>query len=262
MKFRRIVFGLGAASREAALHAALALAPATEGGLLGVFVEDTDLLQLAGLPFAREIALPGATGRDIDAASMARALRARAQALERTMARTMAGRDIAWTFEVARGSSFAAILARTAENDLAVLSLKAGAMVASPGHDAVLSGLQGVRRPVLLVGDGPRPQAPLVVVQAAAGAGPAATARLALLARLYGNAVAVIATHEAGEDGLAGELRRLGIAATSRTIPRGSTALPDALSRERPGLVVLCGNETMVAAVVGHVSCPVLLLPE
>jgi hypothetical protein len=262
MKFRRIVFGLGAASRDAALHAALALAPATEGGLLGIFVEETDLLQLAALPFAREIAFPASTGRDIDAASMARALRARAHDVERTLARTMAGRDIAWTFEVARGSSFAAVLARTAENDLAVLSLNAGAIVGSPERDAVLSGLRGVRRPVLLLGDGPRPQAPLVVVLATAGAGPAATARLALLARLYGSAVGVLALREAADDGLAEELRRLGVAATLRAIPRGSHALPEALARERPGLVVLCGNEAMAAAVVGHVSCPILLLPE
>ena len=56
MTLRRIVVGLDAGPRDrAALEAAAQLAARMQAELVGLFVEDIDLLHLAGLPFAREV---------------------------------------------------------------------------------------------------------------------------------------------------------------------------------------------------------------
>jgi hypothetical protein len=60
---------------QAALEAAVRLAAATRAQLQGLFVEDEDLLRLAGLPFAREIDCLSASLRQLHAATMERALR-------------------------------------------------------------------------------------------------------------------------------------------------------------------------------------------
>ena len=75
---RRIVLGLGVQESAPAVAMATELARALRLRLLGVFVEDIDLLRFAGLPFAREVCLSSATSRPLDALAMTRALQQRA----------------------------------------------------------------------------------------------------------------------------------------------------------------------------------------
>jgi hypothetical protein len=265
MMFRRIVCGLGVESHEPALGAALELAAALEARLRGVFVEDNDLLQLAALPFAHEVAFPGSARRAIDPESMARALRARAQAAQEALAHRLSGRAIEWTFEVVRGSAFSAVLEVTGESDLAVLSLSAGAVVAR-GRDAALRGLRGLRRPVLLVGADARPQAPLVAVVHGAAREPDTLAALGALAHHYGSAISIVAIGDGAEGrALRERFDALGIRTRVRSVPCGPPeALADAVAQERPGLVALCGDDAIDAAaeaVIGGLACPVMLLP-
>lgn len=263
MRFRRIVFGLGAEPTEPALAAALDLAQLTEAALLGLFVEERELLELAALPFAREVAMPGAPARSMDPASMQRALRARARTAEERLARRLAGRALEWRFEVVRGSTALAVLEVAGTGDLAVVSLTASARV-DGDRTAALRRVREARRPVLLVRERAAPRAPLVAVVGADAASAETVAALGRLARHYGSALAVLALPGAAQD-VRAAIGRAGSDARARTLAdAGAAALLEAITQERPGLVVLCGDAAIGAAgeaLVASAPSPVMLLP-
>ncbi|HKI63833.1 MAG TPA: hypothetical protein VKA16_04330 [Burkholderiales bacterium] len=121
MTLRRIVVGLDAGPRgRATLQAAAQLAARMQAELVGLFVEDIDLLHLAGLPFAREVGYPSATLRPLDVAAMERALRAAADEVQRMLA-TIAGRGpLSWSFRIARGAVLSELRAAAADGDIVV----------------------------------------------------------------------------------------------------------------------------------------------
>lgn len=124
MKTRRVVVGLDAAPQSrAALAAAATLAAHLQAELDALFVEDTGLLRLAGLPFARELGFPSASMRRLDPATMERSLRAHAAQARRALS-TVAGRfAVQSSFRIARGSMIDEVLAASAEAELAVLGV-------------------------------------------------------------------------------------------------------------------------------------------
>jgi single-stranded-DNA-specific exonuclease len=69
---RRIVIALESGIPEPELEAAVALARGLDAELLGLFVEDLDLLRFAALPFAHEIGLASAVRRRLDPAALER----------------------------------------------------------------------------------------------------------------------------------------------------------------------------------------------
>jgi nucleotide-binding universal stress UspA family protein len=105
MRVRRIVVGLDSRLRtDAALEALAALADEMEADLIGLFVEDVDLLHFAALPFAREVGFPSATRRDLDVARMERSFEAQANELRRACEAVLKSSSVSWSFRVARGS--------------------------------------------------------------------------------------------------------------------------------------------------------------
>lgn len=126
MKIRRVIVGLDpAAQSRALLEAAFELAGQMQAELLGLFVENQDLLHFAGLPFAREVGFESATRRALDVESMERSLRALAkearQALESVAGRT----QVQWSFRIVRGAPAAELLAAAEESDLVIANLEA-----------------------------------------------------------------------------------------------------------------------------------------
>jgi nucleotide-binding universal stress UspA family protein len=118
---RRIIVGLDPRSPgRPALEAAAQLAARLRAELVGLFVEDIDLLHLAGLPFAREIGFPSATLRALDITSMERSLRALAGEVERTLAAIAGRAPLTWSFRVARGTLMSELRAAAAEGDIVV----------------------------------------------------------------------------------------------------------------------------------------------
>ena len=87
----------------AAMRSAAALAARMQGELLGLFVEDTDLLRVADLPFAHEIMIWSARERRLTEGDMARSLRALAARAQTELARTAQEARIQWSFRVQRG---------------------------------------------------------------------------------------------------------------------------------------------------------------
>lgn len=123
---RRILVALDASPHSlAALEAAVELAARFRAELLGLFVEDVNLLRLAELPFAREVGFFSATRRRLDTVEIERQLRVRAKRVQRTFTVTIERREVRGSFRVARGVITSELLAAASEADVLILG-KAG----------------------------------------------------------------------------------------------------------------------------------------
>ena len=119
---RRILVALDASPHSlAALEAASELADALKAELAGIFVEDVNLLHLAGLPFAREVGYPSGVDRPLDSPIMERGLRIQAERARQTLASVAARRHIQWSFRVVRGQVATELLIAAQEADLLAL---------------------------------------------------------------------------------------------------------------------------------------------
>lgn len=118
---RRIVVGLdtGFMAREA-LALAARVAASVDAGLRGVFVEDENLIALAGLPFAREISFSGEV-RGLDETRMLRALQAQAETARRILERVATDAHVQWSFDVARGRPLAALASTAGPDDTLII---------------------------------------------------------------------------------------------------------------------------------------------
>jgi nucleotide-binding universal stress UspA family protein len=84
---RRILVALDASRHSlAALEAAAELAARLKAELAGLFVEDINLVRLAGLPFAREIRYPSATIQQLDSPRLEQELKVQATRMRRALA--------------------------------------------------------------------------------------------------------------------------------------------------------------------------------
>src|SRR5262245_55288088 len=119
---QRILVALDASQHSlAALEAASELAEALRAELVGIFVEDVNLLHLAGLPFVREIEYPSGTARPLDGSSMERALRIQADQVRQILIGVAARHRIRWSFRVVRGQVANELLSAAQEADLLAL---------------------------------------------------------------------------------------------------------------------------------------------
>lgn len=122
LKTKRILVALDtSACGQAALQAAVLLATSIRAELEGVFVEDEDLVRLAGLPFAREIDVSSASARPLRVADMERELRAVSEKTEKAFARALQQLDLAWKFRTIRGAIFRASLDAAGDADMLVI---------------------------------------------------------------------------------------------------------------------------------------------
>jgi nucleotide-binding universal stress UspA family protein len=125
VKIRRVIVGMDPALQSRALlEAAVELAERMEAELVGLFVENQDLLHFAGLPFAREVGFASATRRTLDVESMERSLRALAKEAQQTLASVAGRTPVQWSFRVVRGSPAAELLAVAEESDLVIANLE------------------------------------------------------------------------------------------------------------------------------------------
>ena len=99
MSFRRILVALDASAHSlAALQAASEMAAWMESELVGLFLEDINLVRLAGLPFAREVGFPSAISRELDVVAMERALKLVAVQAKQAIAATAERAHVPWSF--------------------------------------------------------------------------------------------------------------------------------------------------------------------
>ena len=147
MTTQRIVVALGAGTPARELDAAAALAGRTGAELLGLFIEDLDLIRFAALPFAHEIGAASAARRELDVESVERALRAMAAEAERMLAGAAGRSSVPWSFRVARGMLVDVLLAAAVdgepEDEIRLLLLGGGASPAERWAERVRAELAG-----------------------------------------------------------------------------------------------------------------------
>jgi hypothetical protein len=120
----------GAISGPASLDVAVDLAMRFRAELMGLFVEDTDLLSLAALPFSAQVNLSTAAAHPLEHDDLERAFVARAAAVRRDLSDAAARRQVKWSFRTVRGRAASELSAAAADADLVVVE----------------GGRQGVRR--------------------------------------------------------------------------------------------------------------------
>jgi hypothetical protein len=120
--FRRILVTMPHGESQAALEAAAKLAVRLEAELIGLFVEDVDLLNLAALPLSREALMLSRSGRLLDPEQIERELKSKAAVARRALAQTAAALHLDWSFWIARGRVEAELLAAALEADLVALA--------------------------------------------------------------------------------------------------------------------------------------------
>ena len=119
---RRILMALdGAKSGSANLDVAVDLAMRFRAELVGLFVEDTDLLSLAALPFSAQVNLSTAAAHPLDHDDLERAFAARAIAARRGLSDAAARRQVKWSFRTVRGRAASELSAAAADADLVVV---------------------------------------------------------------------------------------------------------------------------------------------
>ncbi|WP_293326044.1 universal stress protein [Parvibaculum sp.] len=250
----RIVIGLDTSivARET-LSLAARLAASVDARLSGVFVEDEDLLNLAGLPFAREISFSGQVS-PVDTDRMLRAMRAQAESARRVLSRIADEAHVEWSFDVRRGRPLRSLAAAARHEDTLVIRApgssprEVGRAVHAATREAradVLlvakrAGLKGAVPPKSAV-QGVKPGRPVVAIDEGSSLGESCTAFAEGLARRLGSTF-------------------------QRVRARGASAADIAEAAHRAGVGLLVanagwlGNDEDAARLSMAAGCPVLLL--
>ena len=119
--FKRLVLGMQPREPGHTLRLAVELAELLKLELLGMFLEDTSLQQLAGIPFARELRPLGGGWHPIDIGQFSRELEHAAQSAEKTFAEAAKRLPTQWRFEVARGPMAVTIATVSQTSDIVVI---------------------------------------------------------------------------------------------------------------------------------------------
>lgn len=154
----RIIVALNACRRDlGALEIAATLATRRGCELQAVFVEEMNLLNIAELPFIKEIDRLSGTEREFDQTRIARAHRARLSEIQQALDRLIERRQIRASLKIVRGHFVPTVLSFVGEVDVLVLSRRGETQ--SGGPVAGKSGPGGGRgstsdRPIWAIVDG------------------------------------------------------------------------------------------------------------
>ncbi|MFW6080654.1 MAG: universal stress protein [Desulfosalsimonas sp.] len=147
---------------RAALETAAQLASALGAEISGLYVEDTDLLELCRFPFAREIGIY--RSRPLDRSELERDFRTQAERIRKTMALIAKHADISWNFTVRRGRVISEILDQTNSADLTVIGRLGRSLLGTSAGSTVRHLIEQGRAMTLILGRGARLTAPVFTV--------------------------------------------------------------------------------------------------
>ncbi len=108
------------------LRVAAGMAAKLQGELLGLLVEDINLIRLAELPFSREVNLFEEGGYHLCLDSLEKQLRSQAERLRHNLASIAGQQKIPWSFRLARGRLAAEIMAVMREVDVLIMGQMQG----------------------------------------------------------------------------------------------------------------------------------------
>jgi nucleotide-binding universal stress UspA family protein len=277
---RRILVALDASRHSlAALEAAVELATRLKADLVGLFVEDINLVRLAGLPFAHEVRYPSAVIEQLSSPRLEQELRVQAARARRALAAAAEQAEVAWSFRVVRGQVAAEVLAAAVEADLLSLGTASWPSIrrARLGSTARLVTAEAPRA-VLLLQPGDRLGQPVVVTYDGSAASRQALAIAHRLVRAGGQqdpaALCVLVLNrddrpekmEQLRQEVAAWLHEHALQAKLRSLAGVDVAaLARVVRAERGGLLVLAGETPPIRAetvqiLLDQIDCPILLV--
>ncbi|HEX9070315.1 MAG TPA: hypothetical protein VF852_00025 [Pseudolabrys sp.] len=119
--FRRLVLGLQSSAPDPAMRLAVELAELLDLDLLGLFLEDASLRDLAGIPFAREFRLLGGGWHSLDLDRLVHDMEVAARGMERTFTQAVGSLSKRSQFEVMRGPVAEAITSISNTGDIVMI---------------------------------------------------------------------------------------------------------------------------------------------
>jgi len=266
VKVRRILVALdGSPESRATLAAAARLGSTAGAELSGLFVEDIELLRLAGLPFAREAGVSSGVFRRLDATDVERGFRVAAERARAALHEATGAAALRSSFRVARGRVVPELLAASREADVVATGKRGGHGSGGLRLGATARGLiTHVAAPVLVGGVGRASAGPAVVIGAMPDVSKEALGFAALLARAFGSPEVLVVAGGGGTGLTLGEPD--GIRVRRRDFPSissgGVKALPEIALASAVVLVRPEGPATheLLFALAEVVTCPVFVI--
>jgi nucleotide-binding universal stress UspA family protein len=191
---QRILVALDASTYSlAALEAAAELAAVQSAELVGLFVEDENLIHLAGLPFAREVRGPSARHKSIDSDEMEYDLRLQASQARQALESVATRFRVRWSFHTVRGQVTATLLEAALEADMLAMGrvsrpLSSRSRLGSTARAAMTK----TERSLLLMPHGRNLSYPILVTYDGSAAAGQALEAAARMARAGGNHLTVL----------------------------------------------------------------------
>ena len=265
---KRILVALDtSAHSHAALEAAASMAARLDAELLGLFVQDLQLLQLAQLPFAREVGLTSAGRRTLDVKSMEVALNAQAQKAKTVFEATAHRHGLQCSFRVTRGHVVAELLAASAGVDLLALGTSGHMEIAGRRLGSTVRGLvTSASCSVLIEQRMKRAGAALLLLYEDSPSADRALARARQInASRGGDLVIVLTGDEATRKALHARIqpgRRSDGREHIIALDDGVEHLRTLVARHACGLLLIAHDSPLLARepeLLGNLDCPILL---
>jgi nucleotide-binding universal stress UspA family protein len=271
---RRIVVAVdSSAAAQEALEAAAALAARLNAELIGLFVEDIDLVNLAGLPVGREIRLSSGQTREFDQLALEEGFRIAAARARRYLQQMSARSRVVSTFRTVRGRVETEVVAAAAEGDLLILGTAARSVGFRwrPGSIAAAAAARAPRSVLIMRPGGRLEGKALLIYDGSPGRGLALEAALRLVsARDDALTVLLVAADVAQARSLEAEVReRLAHPRLSATFMQIQEIAVDELCRlsaqAGSDVLVMSGDSPVLAGeaharLLEGLGCPVLIV--
>jgi nucleotide-binding universal stress UspA family protein len=271
---RRILIALDASTHSlAALHAAAEMAANMQAELIGLFVEDENLLHLAGLPFAQEVRSPSAESEPMSSDKMQKELKLQASQARRALKSAAERVNARWSFRVVRGQVTASVLAAALDADLLAIGrvsrpLSSRSRLGSTARAVSIE----TKRSVLLMPPSSDLDYPVLVTYDGSEGAKQALRAAARLARSGGDKLNVLLLADSLEaiEPLQNEvtewLDERGLAAGFHWLPQATVAgLVEMVQSAESCVLVLGGENPLVEAaaiqdLLDATDCPVMLV--
>ena len=274
LTIRRILVALDASTHSlAALQAAAELAVSLQAELLGIYVEDENLLHLAGLPFAQELRSPAAKSAPVDSEGLKRQLHLQAAQARWALEEAATRVNAKWSFKIVRGQVTPSVLSAALDADLVAMGrvsrpLRASSTLGSTARAATLE----TDRSILLMGQDSDLTYPVLVTYDGSRAARQALAAAAKLARLSGDKLNILLLTEDFEqakplgDEVKTWLEERDLSAEFHWLPEATAAkLADMVHSVENCVLVLGGDNPLLKAgaiqeLLDETDCPVMLV--
>jgi nucleotide-binding universal stress UspA family protein len=255
----------------AALQAAADLAARLDAELMGLYVEDIQVLRLSDIPLTREVSLYSASPRALDRQKVELQLRAQARAARRAIERLAEWRRIRWSFSVVQGSVPDEVLNAAEDTDLVILGKVGWSRGRQLGSTARLV-IERASRPAMILGHGEQLKLPLGIVYDGSAGVKRALRVAAHLIQESGSFLIVmilagdVETARSLQADIADWLRERGLNARFRWLIRPDLqSLKAVFQSEGCGMLVLPGDSEsfpsdVLAGFLRSTGCPVMLV--